>query len=368
MWTRDINLIGEFRDAAVEREYRRAEFGRSHSFLRWGIVMSGFVFFALSLYDYWHEPTHFLLSLPFRCAIVAAVAVASYGIWRTKSGLEVFLLVSMAELTVIAAYLLIIYDMHPHHHGYHVVAIMLIAVAILNIPNRWINSALLSLVAIASFAGLSLMCADGTLTKDIAGNTFYLCVAYVFVAASTYRVQYQRRNEYLRRRELRELTQIDRLTGAFSRFQLDASIISHIAHSQESGAPLSLLALSVEGIEGIKVEQGFVHGESVLVECAHLLSGVVGQGIMFARLDGEEFSVLLPGEGLLEAVELAERLRKAIAEHPFRIPRRIALSVGAATLRSGDTFKSLTERCVACMYLSRSEGSVRSVDELALKR
>ena len=80
-----------------------------------------------------------------------------------------------------------------------------------------------------------------------------------------------------------------------------------------------------------------------------------------ARYGGEEFVVNLPETPILEAEELAERLRKLVGEHRFPIQNKkdlkLTVSIGVATFpdnaKSPQTLISMTD---SAMYAAKNSG------------
>jgi diguanylate cyclase (GGDEF)-like protein len=76
---------------------------------------------------------------------------------------------------------------------------------------------------------------------------------------------------------------------------------------------------------------GHPAGDRVLRRVAHLLRGALRRTDFLARFGGEEFVAVLPGTDLGGAVEVAEWLRRAVADGPW-VGRGVTVSIGAATL------------------------------------
>jgi diguanylate cyclase (GGDEF)-like protein len=82
---------------------------------------------------------------------------------------------------------------------------------------------------------------------------------------------------------------------------------------------------------------------------------------MAARYGGEEFAVILPNTEKQGAMELAERLRRAV-ERAEWMNRRITVSVGVATLAFGQSIPALIEEADRALYTAKEQGRNRIVD------
>jgi predicted signal transduction protein with EAL and GGDEF domain len=100
----------------------------------------------------------------------------------------------------------------------------------------------------------------------------------------------------------------------------------------------------------------------VLVQMAHLLRENTRGSDVLARYGGEEFVVLLPQVARDEALEVAEKLRRAVEEHPFEVGRvqpggKVTISVGVATLPlDGSEQARLVDAADSALYASKRGG------------
>ncbi len=108
----------------------------------------------------------------------------------------------------------------------------------------------------------------------------------------------------------------DALTGLANRRTFEARLAAASSHFERYQRPFSLLILDVDHFKKFNDTWGHEAGDRVLQHVAELVRGSVREVDLPARLGGEEFVVLLPETPLMAAVEVAERVRKAIAGKP----------------------------------------------------
>ncbi|OWY37809.1 hypothetical protein CEK28_15455 [Xenophilus sp. AP218F] len=107
------------------------------------------------------------------------------------------------------------------------------------------------------------------------------------------------------------------------------------ARALQSGEPLALLLIDLDHFKSINDRYGHQVGDAVLEQLAACLRKEARQSDLLGRHGGEEFVVLLPQTGAIEAYNAADRLRRAIANlHPEAGGRRLAISasIGVACL------------------------------------
>jgi len=126
----------------------------------------------------------------------------------------------------------------------------------------------------------------------------------------------------------------DFLTGLNNVRRFDKALGECLRAAAQRGERLSLLLLDIDYFKSINDTYGHQAGDAVLREFSELLTRTCRSVDVVSRNGGEEFSVLLPDCGIERAVEVAERIRAAVAAHPFPLgrgePLRTTLSIGAA--------------------------------------
>jgi len=115
----------------------------------------------------------------------------------------------------------------------------------------------------------------------------------------------------------------------------------------------------VDRFKAVNDRHGHAAGDAVLRELAARASAAVRAGDLAARIGGEEFALLLPGAALPNALELAERVRAAIAAAPVDAggtPLAVTVSLGCATLAPGEPPTALLARADARLYEAKRDG------------
>jgi diguanylate cyclase (GGDEF)-like protein len=160
----------------------------------------------------------------------------------------------------------------------------------------------------------------------------------------------------LRKVELDAAT--DALTGQWNRRALD-NILKRQVELQASGnQPFSILMLDIDFFKQINDELGHMVGDDVLRAFAHRLRDGLRPGDYCARFGGEEFVVVLPQTALVTALEVAERIRKCIAQSPLlEKPRvQVTVSIGVATREQGQNIGELLAKADAAVYFAKNAG------------
>jgi len=159
-----------------------------------------------------------------------------------------------------------------------------------------------------------------------------------------------------------EVAAIDGLTGLHNRRWLDETFSRQVERAVRSGRPLTLLLIDIDHFKRLNDELGHAAGDEALRQVSTVLAAAVRPRDSLARYGGEEFAVLVPDVEGAQAVQVAERLRDAVAS------RRLAgadgttltISVGVGVKQTADTLASLLARADAALYRAKAGGRNRT--------
>jgi diguanylate cyclase (GGDEF)-like protein len=112
--------------------------------------------------------------------------------------------------------------------------------------------------------------------------------------------------------EIRAAT--DGLTGLPNKRAVTDAMKRLFAQASTTASPLGLLLIDLDHFKQINDEWGHPVGDQVLANVGAVLRSVLRARDFAGRNGGEEFAVLLPDTGIPAALEIAERIRAAVAE------------------------------------------------------
>lgn len=158
---------------------------------------------------------------------------------------------------------------------------------------------------------------------------------------------------------LEALATTDGLTGLKNHRTFQERLMEEFARNLRYHAPLSLILLDVDLFKQFNDIFGHPVGDQVLKSVAGILQQQARNSDLAARYGGEEFALLLPNTDAEGALQMAERLRAAIAEQSW--PKRlITVSLGVSTLHplmpDAGTLVTGADRA---LYHSKREGRNR---------
>ena len=170
-------------------------------------------------------------------------------------------------------------------------------------------------------------------------------------------------NEELRQTNARleNLSRTDPLTGLFNRRHLMATLDDEVRRSSRNNRAFSILMMDVDHFKSYNDAFGHQAGDEALRKVAAILRATLRSVDCPSRYGGEEFLALLPETGILQAVEVAERVRGLLAEEPLT-GSSITVSIGVAEFPDhGGSLETLIASADAALYHAKRQGRDRVV-------
>lgn len=176
--------------------------------------------------------------------------------------------------------------------------------------------------------------------------------------------------EHLRRVVQRlEASNRDPLTRLMTRTYLEEELPQLIDRCVRGNFPLSCAFVDIDRFKDINDRYGHQIGDEVLVTISRLLMLSVRDNDPSIRYGGEELVVFLPGSNEKGAVDVAERVRRAIAGHDWDRTApglRVTASFGVAEFTGDDDPKRWLRRADQALYDAKRAGRNRVQRSTAL--
>ena len=137
----------------------------------------------------------------------------------------------------------------------------------------------------------------------------------------------------------------DALTGLPNRRAWDARVKQAVLDQER----VAIAIFDLDNFKQFNDTHGHLAGDSVLRATAAAWSEHIREGDLLARLGGEEFGLLLPGCAESTAVEVIERLRRAVTHDQ-------TCSAGLAVQRGAESVESVIGRADVALYAAKRDG------------
>jgi len=169
--------------------------------------------------------------------------------------------------------------------------------------------------------------------------------------------------------ELVRLATTDSLTGLPNRRHFLETAGRELVRLRRYARPATVLMLDVDHFKRINDTHGHAEGDEALKAVAATCRRTLRDSDLTGRLGGEEFAVLLPETAFPEALDVAERLRAALAEIPVPVSgagdRHLTVSVGVSPCVPQDaSIEQSLGRADLALYRAKERGRNRVEVEL----
>src|SRR5205823_2636740 len=161
---------------------------------------------------------------------------------------------------------------------------------------------------------------------------------------------------------------VDPKTGLYNARHFAQVIQSELNRARRFGRPLTLVMADLDLLREINNTYGHLAGDEVLRGIARVFRQELRHYDVPSRFGGEEFSILLPETDPEEAMEIAERVRRAVAAQRFDVetsnePIKATISMGIASFpRDAQEVNELVHHADLAVYRAKLQGRNRVLD------
>ncbi len=157
----------------------------------------------------------------------------------------------------------------------------------------------------------------------------------------------------------------DVLTRLLNRKFLSVVMSRQVSYARQDNKTFAVLAIDIDHFKRINDNHGHEAGDLVLQQMAAFLVNSSRAGDYLFRLGGEEFLMVLVDIHPADTQRSAEKLRKAIAAEPFKLPEGQSLhatvSIGLAMFNGHPDYQLLMRRADEALYQAKHSGRNRVI-------
>lgn len=168
--------------------------------------------------------------------------------------------------------------------------------------------------------------------------------------------------------QLQAEARVDAKTGLFNARHLANVLSDELGRAARFDRPLSLIMADLDLLRDINNTYGHLAGDAVLKGVAEIFRQQLRHYDVPARFGGEEFCILLPETPPDQALEIADRIRRAVAARDFLVetssePIHATISLGVAGFpRDGSDANELIHQADLAVYRAKLQGRNRVLD------
>lgn len=161
--------------------------------------------------------------------------------------------------------------------------------------------------------------------------------------------------------EYKRIANTDSLTRLSNRRAFDDKLAA-IYNRQANRGTTALVLGDIDHFKKINDTYGHPVGDKILATVANIVRANVRRDVFVARTGGEEFAVIIEGNTEAEALQIAERIRKALEGTPFRNSKSgvdygsVTMSFGLCMASDADDPTELYSKSDVALYCSKNAG------------
>ena len=166
--------------------------------------------------------------------------------------------------------------------------------------------------------------------------------------------------------DFRSLAYSDAMTGLDNFRQFEETLADELMRAERYGRPLSVILLDIDHFKSFNDTRGHQAGDALLGQMGIVLRNALRNVDHPARYGGEEFVIICPETEAREALLIAERIRRSVADTPFALPNqngdssetaRVTVSLGCATFpHDSGTARDLVKKADIALYAAKGAG------------
>lgn len=156
---------------------------------------------------------------------------------------------------------------------------------------------------------------------------------------------------------MEKLARFDELTNIYNRRAFHEVVEAELGQSKQQNSRLSLVMVDIDYFKKINDRWGHQAGDHVLARLADLMKQNLRAGDSVSRFGGEEFVIILPGADCRTAVQVAERVRRAVEGADWQEGLKVTVSAGVASYPDdGENINELLQNADRALYEAKSGG------------
>jgi diguanylate cyclase (GGDEF)-like protein len=167
-------------------------------------------------------------------------------------------------------------------------------------------------------------------------------------------------------REIRQLAELDLLTGLLNRRGLHARLLALESASTRAcqTLPREVLLVDVDRFKSVNDTYGHDAGDAVLRQLAQRLTPLAGQTAAIARMGGEEFVLVGYSKPGSDIAALAQAIMQSVRAQPFKVASQdlpVTVSIGVTQSTASESFEAQLRRADQALYCAKNSGRDRWV-------
>ena len=157
------------------------------------------------------------------------------------------------------------------------------------------------------------------------------------------------------------LATTDGLTELYNHRYFQEQMLQNIETGKRYNKEFSLIMIDIDFFKKFNDTYGHQSGDAVLRQVAQILKKNVRSTDVVCRYGGEEMSIILTNTNNEDALITAQKICKAVSEHPLKLVNgndvQVTISLGVSTYpQNGETTQEMIKFADDCLYKAKENG------------
>lgn len=157
------------------------------------------------------------------------------------------------------------------------------------------------------------------------------------------------------------LATTDGLTELYNHRYFQEQMLQNIETGKRYEKHFSLIMIDIDFFKKFNDTYGHQSGDAVLRQVAQILKKNVRSSDIVCRYGGEEMAIILTNTDNESAIVTAEKICKAVSEHPLKLVNgndvQVTISLGVSTYpQNGETTQDMIKYADDCLYIAKENG------------
>jgi len=160
--------------------------------------------------------------------------------------------------------------------------------------------------------------------------------------------------------KIRHMAFYDLLTGLPNRLSLSLRLEEELSNARRGEAEGILLFIDMDDLKSVNDTYGHSAGDQVIIHAGKCLSAAFDDKAFIARISGDEFIVIIPGEATIEnASRIANQALQQLCQEYYLAQNSMQMSASIGIVlypEHGDMSEEILKKADAAMYAAKESG------------
>ncbi|SHH70150.1 GGDEF domain-containing protein [Clostridium grantii] len=344
----NISSFAQFKQKDMEQEFYTNYIGQFISKI--GIYMLIFISLYCIFYviDFYTLKDRNVLNVLLIIRILVILCSIIFGIVLKKikedKRHKIVIWITIYEILFCIIYLYMCFLNYSTGSPIHYFESVVIVATIFLVPNKWINSFMVSIGMILFYLAITFNTVNHSYMIEALYISIYTIVTFVFISVLTFKLHCLKRELYLKELDSSHLSIINKVMRVTDKKKFHEEYRKLFQKYDSQNGDMALIIFSINEFEGMKDLYGNKVIETLMKEISVLLRMLLRDKDLFAHWAEETFVLLIPEVNNRTALKVTKRIQEGLFSHYFEKVGKITCSFAVASPHENESMDDLLVR------------------------